>query len=97
MKLSAREECFLLHWIYDEVHYQEGIGSAKQLQIQHRTIPGDLAVVIAAAIPDPAEQQAAANGPPPADPPRWPWTTESLRSRLMEARAALAETPRGRS
>jgi hypothetical protein len=89
MKLSRDEELFLRHWIYDEAHYQDGIGSAKRLQVQHRVRPADLALLIAAALPDPAEQAAAGSGPPPAEPPSWPWSDETLRVRLVEARATL--------
>jgi hypothetical protein len=89
MKLSREEEVFLRHWMYDEVHYSEGQGPAKQLQVQHRAVPADLAVLIAAAIPDLADQEAAGLGPPPAEPPIWPWSEDLLRSRLAEARTAL--------
>jgi hypothetical protein len=90
MRLSGDEEVFLRHWMYDEVHYREGRGPAKQLQIQHRAAPADLAILIAAAIPNPADQEAAGLGPPPAESPTWPWPEDVLRSRLAEARAALA-------
>lgn len=90
MRLSCDEEIFLRHWMYDEVHYREGQGPAKQLQVRHRAVPADLAVIIAAAIPDPADQEAAGLGPPPAEPPTWPWPEDLLRSRLAEARNALA-------
>lgn len=89
MRLSRDEEAFLRHWMYDEVHYREGQGPAKRLQVQHRATPADLAVLIAAAIPDPAAQEAAGEGPPPAEPPTWPWPEDLLRSRLAEARIAL--------
>jgi len=49
----------LRHWMYDEVHYQDGTGPAKRLQLQHRAIPADLAVLIAAAIPEPSDQEEA--------------------------------------
>jgi hypothetical protein len=91
MRLSPEEETFLRHWIYDEAHYQEGIGPAKRLQVQHRAIPADLATIIAAAIPDPADQEAAGIDPPPAQPPMWPWAENALQVRLAEARAILAE------
>jgi hypothetical protein len=91
MKLSREEELFLRRWMYDEVHYQDGQGPAKQLQIQHRASPAHLATLIAAAIPDPADQEAAGFGLPPAQSLTWPWTSEELRARLTEARAALAE------
>ena len=90
MRLSRDEEVFLRHWMYDEVHYREGQGPAKRLQVQHQAVPADLAVLIAATMPDPADQEAAGLGPPPADPPTWPWPEDSLRVRLADARATLA-------
>jgi hypothetical protein len=90
MRLSPDEESFLRHWMYDEVHYQDCQGPAKRLQLRHRVTPANLATLIAAAIPDPAEQEAAGLGPPPDEPPRWPWSEESLRARLDEARSVLA-------
>jgi hypothetical protein len=95
MKLSPDEEHFLRHWMYDETRYQQGIGPAKRLQLQHRATPADLALLIAAAIPEPAEQEAAA-ARPPASPPCWPWSAEELRARLVEARRTLAERLRQR-
>jgi hypothetical protein len=91
MRLSREEELFLRHWMYDEVHYPDGPGLAKQLQLRHQAVPADLALLIAAAIPDPADQQAAGVGPPPTDAPRWPWTDDALFTRLAEARALLAQ------
>jgi hypothetical protein len=93
MKLSPDEELFLRHWMYDEVHYEEGPGLAKRLQVQHRAIPGDLAMLIAAAIPDPLEQERAGLDRPSADPPAWPWSPDSLRARIAEARVALGIEP----
>src|SRR5262245_7638920 len=90
MEMSRDEELFLRHWMYDEVHYQEGSGLAKRLQLEHRAVPADLATLIAAAIPDLAEQEAAGAGPPPAELPTWPWSEEALSARLAEARLALA-------
>lgn len=72
MKLSRDEEVFLRHWMYDEVHYEGGQGPAKRLQVRHHAVPADLAVLIAASMPDPSEQEAAGIGPPPDDPPTWP-------------------------
>jgi hypothetical protein len=89
MRLSRDEEVFLRHWMYDEVHYGEGQGPAKRLQVQHQAVPADLAILIAATIPDPADQDAAGLGPPPAEPPAWPWPGDALRVRLADARAAL--------
>jgi hypothetical protein len=75
--------------MYDEVHFQEGRGPAKQLQLEHHAIPADLATIIAAAMPDLAEQESAGltagSGPP-----IWPWSEDRLRARVDEARAALA-------
>jgi hypothetical protein len=91
MKLSRDEELYLRHWIYDEAHYQDGIGPAKRLQLRHRAIPADLAVLIAATIPDPMDQEEAGLGPPPVEPPTWPWSEETLEARVSEARASLAK------
>jgi len=90
MKLSRDEENFLRHWMYDEAHYREGSGPAKRLQREHRAVPADLAVLIAAAISDTSEQWAAGEGPPPADPPTWPWSDAALRARVAEANDILA-------
>ncbi len=90
MSLSRDEADFLRHWMYDEVHYAEGLGPAKRMQLQHRAVPADLAVLIAASIPDPVDQESAGLGPPPDTLPTWPWPADALRSRLAEARAALA-------
>jgi hypothetical protein len=89
MKLSRDEEVFLRHWMYDEVHYRDGQGPAKRLQLEHRAVPADLAVLVAAALPDPADQEAAGLGPPPVEPPTWPWSEQMLGARLSEARAVL--------
>ena len=89
MKLSRDEELFLRHWMYDECHYREGPGPAKRLQIEHHVAPADLARLIAAAIPDGAEQESAGIGPPPSEPPNWPWSEISIQSRLAEAQALL--------
>jgi hypothetical protein len=91
MSLSREEETFLRHWIYDEAHYQEGVGPAKRLQVEHRVVPADLADLIAAAIPAPAAQEAASFDPPTMETLKWPWSDESFRSRLTEARATLAK------
>jgi len=89
MRLSRDEDVFLRHWMYDELHYDEAAGPAKRLQLQHGAVPADLAVLIAAAMPDPAEQEAAGLGPPPAGPLTWPWPDDALRKRLADARVAL--------
>lgn len=92
MKLSPEELNFLRHWMYDEMHYREGSGPGKQLQREHHAISADVAVIIAAAIPDLAEQWAAGVGPPPAEPPTWPWSHAAIKARLAEARALLEST-----
>ena len=89
LKLSRGEALFLRRWMYDEVRYGEAEGPAKRLQVQDGAIPADLAVLIAAAVPDPADQEAAGLGPPPVEPPVWPWPGDALRARLADARAAL--------
>jgi len=89
MRLSPEEEQFLRHWMYDEVHYQDGPGAAKRLQLQHRVVPADLATLISAAIPDPADQEAAGVGIPPPGPVQWPWDGATFQARLQEAWAAL--------
>jgi hypothetical protein len=94
MRLSRDEEVFLRHWMYDEVHYRDGRGPAKCLQLQHRTMPADLATLIAAFLPDPADQEEAGLGPPPDEVPTWPWTEESFRTRLSDAQLILAEIVR---
>ena len=83
--------------MYDEVHYQERRGPAKRLQLQHRAISADLATLIAAAIPDPADQEEAGLAPPPAEPPEWPWSDDALRQRVSEARDVLIQRSRERS
>jgi hypothetical protein len=89
MKLSPEEHTFLRQWMYDEVHYQDGPGPAKALQVRHRASPADLAVLIAAAIPDVREQEAAGSAAPPESPATWPWTESTFRDRVAEARSVL--------
>lgn len=90
MKLSRDEAAYLRHGVYYEAGYRDGVGPAKRLQAEHRVVPADLATLIAAALPDPADQDAAA-ATPPAEPPTWPWGGDALRLRLAEARAVLAD------
>jgi hypothetical protein len=90
MKLSLDEDLFLRRWVYDEAHHLDEEGPAKRLQLEHRAIPADLAVTVAAWVPDLAEQERIAAGAPPAPPAEWPWTGDSLRTRLAEARQVLA-------
>jgi hypothetical protein len=76
--------------MYDEVHFQNGLGPAKRMQLEHGVVPADLAVLIAATIPGLAEQEAIGRDQP-ADEPNWPWPTEeALQRRIAEARAVLA-------
>jgi hypothetical protein len=96
MKLSRDEEVFLRHWMYNEVHYREGQGPAERLQVKHQAVAADLATLIAATMPDPSEQEAAGDGPPPAEQPTWPWPEDALRVRLADARLALQADGTGR-
>ncbi|HEY2156887.1 MAG TPA: hypothetical protein VGH33_14745, partial [Isosphaeraceae bacterium] len=57
-----------------------------------RAVAADLAMLIAATIPDPTDQESAGLRPP-TEPPAWPWTGETLRSRLVEAQSALGLSP----
>src|SRR5262245_53468370 len=90
MRLSPDEERFLRRWMYDEVHFQEGRGPAKQMQLQHQVLPAELAVIIAASMPNLADPDQAAIYPSD-DPIAWPWSEETLRDRIAEARELLAE------
>jgi hypothetical protein len=90
MKLSPEEDLFLRHWMFEQFHYEMGPGPAKRLQLEHRAIPAQLSILIAAGMPDPADQKSAALGPPPAEAPEWPWKEEEFAARLTEAHAALA-------
>ena len=87
--MSRDEELFLRHWVYDEAHYLSGVGPAKRLQVERRVSPADLATLVAAALPDPAEQEAA-TGCRPAGGAVWPWDDAAFRARVDEARAVLA-------
>src|SRR5271167_4338587 len=91
MRLSHEEDAFLRRWMYDEVHYRDGRGPAKALQLRHGVSPADLAAIIAAAIPDMADQEAAGSGLPSQKQVDWPWTESSFRVRLAEARSILSE------
>ncbi len=89
LKLTSEESEFLRRWVYDEAQYRDGAGPAKQLQLRHGVRPDDLAVLLAAGMPDPAVQEAAA-ATEPVGPPQWPWSAEFLESRVAEARRLLA-------
>jgi hypothetical protein len=89
MKLCHEEEIFLRHWIYDEWHFREGTGPAKRLQVAHKVPPFELALIIAAALTEPGEQESAAEGPPPAELPTWPWTDDACAERVAEAKTLL--------
>jgi hypothetical protein len=91
MKLPRDEELFLRHWIYD-VHYQQAQGPAKRLRLQHRAIPADLALLVAAAMPDTIDEEAAGPGPPPDEAPTWPWSEDTWQRRIVEARAFLVKS-----
>jgi hypothetical protein len=76
--------------MYDEVHYHEGRGPAKVLQLNHHVTAAELGILIAAAMPDSATQQSAAVNAPSLDLIKWPWTDAALTARLAEARSILA-------
>jgi hypothetical protein len=97
MKLSREELTFLRHWMFDETHFQDGPGAAKRLQVAHGATPADLAILIAAALPDPAKQEVAGKGPPPSATPQWPWSEQTLRARVAEAQAFLGQRQMARS
>ncbi len=90
MTLSPEEELFLRQWMFDEVHFEEGQGPAKRLQVAHGVRPGELSQLIAAALPDPAEQQAAVSEASRSTCPNWPWSVQTFQDRLGEAQAILA-------
>jgi hypothetical protein len=91
LKLSHKEECFLKHWMFDELHYTDNSlpRVAKRLQRERGAKPAELAEIIAAWMPDTKEQWRAAESMPEGV-PEWPWESEEgFRSRLAEARAVL--------
>ena len=90
MKLSHEEEAFLRPWMFDEVHFKEGHGPAKRQQVAQGVRPAELSLLIAAALPNPAEQQAAVSGATHSPCPTWPWSVQSFQDRLEEAQAILA-------
>jgi hypothetical protein len=89
MMLCPEEEQFLRQWMFDEVHFEEGIGPAKRLQVAKGVRPAELSLLIAAALPEPADQQAAVSRADRSSIPQWPWTEKSLQDRLSEAQAIL--------
>ena len=95
MRLHPEEETFLRHWMYEETHFREGPGPAKHLQLHHKLKPADLATLIAAAFPELEEQESAGIGPPPSNPPTWPWSERAFPGRLEEARTTLARRQPG--
>src|SRR5436305_3974826 len=90
LTLSPEEELFLRQWMFDEVHFEEGQGPAQRLQVAQGVRPAELSLLIAAALPDPAEQQAAVSGGTRSACPTWPWSAQSFKDRLGEAQAILA-------
>jgi hypothetical protein len=90
MKLSPEEELFLRQWMFDEVHFEEGQGPAKRQQVAQEVRPAELSLLIAAALPNPAEQQAAVSEASRSPCPTWPWSVQSFQDRLGEAQAILA-------
>ncbi len=90
LTLSPEERFFLRQWMFAEVHFEEGQGPAKRLQVAQGVRPAELSLLIAAALPDPAEQQAAVSGATRSACPTWPWSARSFQDRLEEAQAILA-------
>jgi hypothetical protein len=90
LTLSPEEELFLRQWMFDEVHFEEGLGPAKRLQVAQGVRPAELSLLIAASLPDPAEQQTAVSRATRSACPTWPWSVQSFRHRLGEAQAMLA-------
>src|SRR5437764_1175832 len=88
--LSPEEALFLRQWMFDEVHFEEGNGPAKRLQVAQGVRPAELSLLIAASLPDPAEQQASVAGATRSICAAWPWSAQSFQDRLGEARAVLA-------
>src|SRR5262249_22830083 len=87
---TAKEQQFLQAWMHDELHFRQGTGPAKRLQPVHEVKPADLAVLIAAWLPDPNEQFRRAEEPLP-DTLEWPWQRhEEFEARLHQAKAELA-------
>jgi hypothetical protein len=72
LNLSRDEEAFLHHWMRDEANFRDGLGPAKKLQLEHHAVPAQLAILIAATIPDPDDQAAIVANPPSAAVPLWP-------------------------
>lgn len=88
MDLTAKEEQFLQAWMHDELHFREGTGPAKRLQREHLVKPADLAVLIAAWLPDPDEQFRLAEAVMPQSHLEWPWASrEEFERRLCQAKA----------
>lgn len=91
MDLTSGEAQFLQAWMHDELQFREGTGPAKQLQRAHQVTPFDLALLIAAWLPDPNEQFRRAEEPSPDPSPEWPWQTqEEFETRLRQAKEELA-------
>ncbi|MBX9584109.1 MAG: hypothetical protein K2X87_27735 [Gemmataceae bacterium] len=89
MSLSLDEALFLRRWVYDEARYRDGVGPDKRLQVERGVSPADLAALVAAAFPDPADQEATTVAP--AGEPTWPWGDDTFLTRLSEARGVLAD------
>jgi hypothetical protein len=91
MNVGVAEEQFLQAWMHDELHFREGTGPAKRLQRAHQVMPFDLALLIAAWLPDPNEQFQRAEEPLPEAPVEWPWQTpRKFETRLRQAKEELA-------
>jgi hypothetical protein len=94
MKLSPKQENFLKHWMYEELHFRDKslARPAKELQRQQPVVPAQIAAIIAAWMPDPIEQDKVLQGPPPETPPEWPWASrEEFQDLLSKATQELEE------
>ena len=95
MKLSHEEDIFLRHWIYDEVHFHEGTGPAKRLQVAHKIPPANLALIIAAALTEAGAQEADGRWSAAHGIAGWPWPEDSCARRIEEARQLLGSPRAG--
>ena len=81
--------------MHEELSYHDGPGPAKRLQFEHGVVSADIAALIAAAVPVPADQEAAARAPLPEGAPIWPWSAQSFQERLLQAQRLLTERSQG--
>src|SRR5262245_38640807 len=89
LRLRASAETFLRHWLFEDIHHPEERGLAKKLQVAQRVTAAELAVLIAAGLPELVDHDTTGQARPPVSNPVWPWSEESFRLRLTEARMLL--------